>query len=58
MSECKRCGGDVTDDTAEAFGGVCPDCEEIDRAARDEVERGLHSAGIIEDPDVDGGILG
>jgi hypothetical protein len=30
----------------------------IDQAARDEVESELHEAGIIEDPDVDGGLLG
>ena len=30
----------------------------IGDAARDQVERELHAAGIIEDPDVDGGILG
>ena len=26
--------------------------------ARQQVERELHAAGIIEDPDIDGGILG
>jgi len=32
--------------------------EELDQSARDEVERELHIAGIIEDPDVDGGLTG
>ena len=32
--------------------------EEIDVEARAIVERRLHEAGIIEDPDIDGGIIG
>ena len=32
--------------------------KEIDAIARREVEMSLHSAGIIEDPDMDGGLLG
>jgi len=32
--------------------------EEIDRLAREEVERSLYEDGIIEDPDCDGGLLG
>ena len=32
--------------------------EALNVGARDQVERELHSAGIIEDPDMDGGILG
>ena len=30
----------------------------LDEQARAEVENSLHAAGIIEDPDVDGGLLG
>ena len=30
----------------------------VDAAARAEVERSLHGAGIIEDPDIDGGLNG
>ena len=30
----------------------------IDHLARDQVESELHTAGVIEDPDVDGGLLG
>jgi len=30
----------------------------LDGMAIAEVENGLHAAGIIEDPDVDGGIMG
>jgi len=32
--------------------------EEIDRLAREEVERSLYEDGIIEDPDCDGGLNG
>ena len=32
--------------------------EETDRLAREEVERSLYAAGIIEDPDCDGGLNG
>ncbi len=32
--------------------------KEADDKARDEVEQDLHRAGIIEDPDMDGGLLG
>tara|TARA_R110002110_G_scaffold266539_2_gene482305 strand:- start:300 stop:728 length:429 start_codon:yes stop_codon:yes gene_type:complete len=32
--------------------------EELDRLARQEVERSLYAAGIIEDPDWDGGLNG
>ena len=32
--------------------------EEYDQLARKEVEQSLHQAGIIEDPDIDGGLLG
>lgn len=32
--------------------------EELDRLAREEVERSLYGDGIIEDPDCDGGLLG
>ena len=38
-------------------GGVVDD-DEIDAQARAQVERELFEAGITEDPDVDGGILG
>lgn len=31
---------------------------EEDNSAREEVERHMRRAGIIEDPDIDGGILG
>ncbi len=34
------------------------DDEELDRLAREEVERSLYEAGIIEDPDCDGGLNG
>ena len=30
----------------------------VAHTAREQVERELHEAGIIEDPDVDGGLLG
>ena len=32
--------------------------EEYDQLARKEVEQSLYQAGIIEDPDIDGGLLG
>ena len=32
--------------------------EAVDASARAEVEGGLYGAGIIEDPDVDGGLFG
>ena len=32
--------------------------ERVDKTARDEVEKDLHEGGIMEDPDIDGGILG
>lgn len=34
----------------------CPKCIYIE--TRDRVEKELHEAGIIEDPDMDGGLLG
>ncbi len=41
----------------------CRKCQEearriLDEQARQEVEAGLQAAGIIEDPDLDGGLLG
>ena len=44
---------DVTD-----YRGRAKTDEETDDEAREEVENDLHNAGIIEDPDVDGGLLG
>ena len=37
---------------------MCKECREIDDFARAEVERGLFDLDIIEDPDMDGGLLG
>ena len=38
---------------------ACDLIEELnDRSAREEVEKSLCEAGIIEDPDLDGGLLG
>lgn len=39
-------------------GGEEQSDDEIDAQARAQVERELFEAGIIEDPDIDGGILG
>ena len=51
-SECKEDKRNVT-----RWGGqdICPDCNE---AIRREVEQSLYRDGIIEDPDMDGGLMG
>ena len=48
--ECTKCG--------EVVRTLWERGAENDESPRDQVERELHKAGVIEDPDMDGGLLG
>ena len=58
LNEHKNFARQDLDDQREKEEQQAREDEELDRLAREEVERSLYGDGIIEDPDLDGGLLG